>query len=332
MLFDKSRNGAEELKEILGFIYASNSFDNLKTDIILAETEIKRLIGAMFVTAEDHYKSDDYLSDETDEDIVKLDRLVRAIQLPVAYHAVYSYAPHGDITHSDKGRGILVTEREKPAFEWMIERDNKALLNKAHKTTDLLLELLETDFAEAWAEAKPESLKGWFIDSVLMFENSFPIGGSRRLFMTIQPFQRKIETGRIQAVLGSVLFEELKAYLNTGEGSDEEKQKWENILAAARPAIALLTMALAVRRLTLEVLPEGIFQNYESDKMTLKAKAIGTPQVRLELSKLLEMEGEREMLNLQNVLQRITAEENSSAWVPVDPTERMTSENKFFRA
>ena len=45
MLFNKNDNGAEELKETLGFIYASNPFANIRPDIILAERTLKKIVG-----------------------------------------------------------------------------------------------------------------------------------------------------------------------------------------------------------------------------------------------------------------------------------------------
>lgn len=339
MLFDKYKNGADELKQLLGFVYASNKFDNLKTDIEIAETKMKQLIGSIFDLAQTHYDSDFYQNenipepegDEEPVDYALRDKLVHMIQVPLAYHAVLSYAPHSDLTHSEKGRQILVTDKEKPAFEWQIERDNKAMLAKAHETTDMLLYFIENYFATEWEAAKPGLYKGLFLESAIDFNQYFPINQSRRLFLHTLPFMLQVQKLRIKAVLGSVLYDNIVDYINTKEASEENTAKYLRIIEVARPAVALLSISLAIRRLSAEILPEGILQGYTAESGSVRASKPASQAERFELSKLIEMDGENELKNLQKLLQVIAAEEANTTLEQEDITDRMHRHHKFFR-
>ena len=143
MIFNKGSNGAAEAKGLLGFIYKSNNFDNMATFVTIAEREIKRVIGPeVFKLAQDHYLSDNYLQDAENVQQTLLDELVKYVQLPVILHAYRRFAPLNDLSHSEGGRSITVTDELKPAFEWMIASDNASLLDLAHEATDMLIEFL----------------------------------------------------------------------------------------------------------------------------------------------------------------------------------------------
>jgi len=41
MLFNKTDNGIDELKELTGFLYAYNNFDNIRTDMLNLIMKVK---------------------------------------------------------------------------------------------------------------------------------------------------------------------------------------------------------------------------------------------------------------------------------------------------
>jgi hypothetical protein len=333
MIFNKNQNGADELKSLLGFVFASNSFDNIATDISLAERKIKMLIGqTIWSLAETHYQGDDYLSTDNDADKKKLDALVQAIQLPVAYLAVASYAPHADVTHSDKGRQIMVGEKEKPAFEWQIERDNKALRAKAAETTDILLEVIETDFIDAWKET-PEfaAIKQRLIPSAREFDKIFPINQSRALYIALGPFMAEVERLRILPAVGQANFDKLLNLLKGETLTPPDDVNIPLLLARLRPPLAFFTLAAGVQRLSIELLPDGIVQSFESERMTQRASRPAEQADRWELSRRLTDEAERMMLGVQDQVSRLAALAEGTTFVETDPMERHTTDNKFFR-
>lgn len=151
-----------ELKARLGFIYASFTFENLKPDLELASAEMRRLIGAeMYDAAEDFYEqySVEYDNWPTDQPPtpyqLAMSTLVKMIQLPVGLNAYLAYAPNADLTHSDKGRQIFVSDNEKPAFEWQLERDEEATRNRMHRAIEELLRWLEDNTQEVYVIPSP---------------------------------------------------------------------------------------------------------------------------------------------------------------------------------
>jgi hypothetical protein len=154
-----------ELKRLLGFIYASLEFDNLKTDLKLASSDMRRLIGsAMYDAALDFYNryQAEYAQWPDDPPATPyqkaMSELVMMIQLPVALNAYQAYSRNADLTHSDKGRQISVTENDKPAFEWQINRDEEAMRNRAAKATEELLRWLEEHTQEVITLEAPVGL------------------------------------------------------------------------------------------------------------------------------------------------------------------------------
>jgi len=91
------------------------------------------LIGqALMDKAQSHYGSTNYNSPDALYQL--LNDIVHYIQLPVAYYAYHNFAAHTDISHGEDGRKVVIDpENQKMAWEWMINRDDNATLNKAHK-------------------------------------------------------------------------------------------------------------------------------------------------------------------------------------------------------
>ena len=145
MIFNKDGKGSDELKSLIGFIYKSIDFANLKTYLVLAKREIIQIIGReVYAKALEFYKSSAYDTPADPDTDALLRELVLRIQLPLSLIAYRKYAPGADLTHNDSGRQITVTETVKPAFEWMIKRDNANITSLANEAIDFLLEFLDT--------------------------------------------------------------------------------------------------------------------------------------------------------------------------------------------
>src|ERR1035438_2595946 len=232
MIFNKNNTGALELKALLGFFYKSNRFENLISYIEFAKKEATRIIGKeVYKLAEDHYNSENYNadSDPLHPEYQLLDELVKKVQLPVALYAYLKFIPSGDLTHSDKGRQIFVSETEKPAFEWQVVRDNENILALAFEAIDLLLEYIDSQGDKIEIEPvgdgpvltfkNPITLVWCTSDAYLKmksamismeeFNSIFPINSSMRLFIALLPFIFKVQQQSVIPVITEQKYLEL---------------------------------------------------------------------------------------------------------------------------
>jgi hypothetical protein len=329
MIFNKTDNGAEELKSLLGFLYASNNFSNIATDVMLAQEDLADLISqAVMDKAETHYKSENF---GTGGEYALLDKLVAYIQLPVAYYAYANFAAHSDVSHGEDGRKVVIdNENQKMAWEWMIDRDDEAVINKAHKTTDRLIAFLEKN-AETITEWKNSDARkianGLLIQNAKIFNEIFPIDNSRRFFITILPFIREAERRHILPVLGKTRYDDMLTALKSGSFTDPD-----NILLMVRVPLAYYALSTAVKRLSVRILPNGIFQDYISDRLSRKASAVADAGTRNAVSQLLFDDATFELQNLQKALAALDAEAALIDYDPPSPTKNLANpELKYMR-
>lgn len=324
MLFNKNDNGASEIKSLIGWIYKSNSFANLATYIKMAERDIIRLVGiGIYNFASNWYHSERY-EDPREPDQAN-DDLVHALQLPIALFAYRRYAPGADLSHSEAGRQITVTEELKPAFEWMIKRDNQNITDLAYEATDMLLEYLDSCvnpnvdmiieeevstnggvmdppispsiIGDLWAGSIEYKLaKSLFINSALEFDQVFPIKASRMLYLSLVPFIREVELRHIAPAILASRYEVIKERIRDKDLTEEDKR----IIELSKVPIALLTMSTALKRLSMELLPDSIVQNFTAVDASRSHTADSDD--RRGLSALLERDGKRELIPLQNYI------------------------------
>ncbi len=334
MLFNKDNNtGIAELKERIGFLYASNNFDNITTDLEIAEEEIIELIGqAVYDRAKTHYESVNYEKDTPSATEKLNDDLVHHIQLTVALFAYKEFAANRDVSHEDDGRKIKInSEAEKIPFEWMLDRDEAAVLRKAHKTTDRLISFLEKneDDITEWKDSDAQKLaRSLFINSAKDFDAKFPIDKSRRFFITILPFMQEVENTVIKATLNPILFDAIKDEIKVGALTGDNP----DILALIQPALAFLTMAKAVKRLALQVIPEGVIQSYISDQLTTKANKIPVLQLIKDVANDFQRDGIQLLNNLQQHLLKLVADaDDDTEYTPDSIIDHNDVTNKHFR-
>lgn len=330
MLFNKNNNGTAELKSLIGFLWASVNFDNIKTDILLTEEDVVGYIGqGVYDKAETHYKSENYESSATEHKL--LNDLVHYIQLPVAYYAYYNFAAHTDISHGEDGRKVTIdNQNQKMAWEWMIERDDEATLNKAHKTMDRLIAFLEKNSANIteWKDSEAQkAARSLFINTTADFDKIFPIDNSRRFFIKIIPFLKEAERKHLLPVLGKTRYDEMKTAITSGNLTNAQK----SMLAFISVPLAYFTLSIAIKRLSINLMPNGIFQDYTGDRLTQKAKQPAPTDVRKEIGNSLLQDALFELQNLQKEISKLDAEAANETYVPVDPAGHIDSESKIFR-
>lgn len=327
MLFDKNNTGQDELKALLGFLYASSKFANIKTDIMLVEEEVIEMIGQpVYDRAETYYKTGDFDPNGTELN----DLLVQHIQLPVAYYASGKFAAHTDIGHGEDGRKVKIDNaNEKLPWEWMVSRDDNAMLNKAHKTMDRLIAFLEKNAANIteWKDSDSQKIaRSLFINTTKQFNEIFPIDNSRRFFIKIIPFIKEVERKHLLPVLGKERYDAIKAALLSGDFTDEEE-----MLQLIRVPLVYFTLNLAVKRLSVRILPNGIFQDFTSEFQTKDAKKPAPTQLANEIANMLYNNAAFELENLQKEISKLDAEAASEEYVPEAPNSHLDSETPIFR-
>ncbi|GHB44404.1 DUF6712 family protein [Mongoliitalea lutea] len=279
MLFNKSNQGAQELQDRTGSYYANNDFSRIETDVLLAEKDIIKIVGGgVYARALNHYNSSNYQSESTDH--VINNKLVQMLQMPIAYLATYNYYQSNLVSHQDTGRKVSIdNQNEKMAWEWMLDRDDRAHLLKVNKTVDLLISWLEENNITEWKNSDNRKLtRELFVNSEKVFQESYPIDESPRFFYTVLAWNNEVQTKTIKKALGA-LYAPLLAFwqssLVSGSGTPPDNaDELQELLEMVQKTIPLFVMSKAVKRLSLQVLPDSVVQQFKSDR---GARAASTP-------------------------------------------------------
>jgi hypothetical protein len=341
MIFNKINKGSEEVKGIIGVTNLTLNFNNLITHIEVATSDlIEDLLGqATYNLAEEHYLSDNYQrsgsesgsgtedsgsgSGRTDKD---MDDLVHAIQKPIAYLAYKTYAASGDLLHTNSGRQVATGKDTGRPFEWQIERDERNIIQMGFKLQDLLLKYLE-DHIQIYPEFRnSESYsisKGLFINTTKDFDNVFPIDKSRRLFIILAKFMREIENKTFKPILNDD-FTTLKSAILTNTLTADQKELLENL----KPPLVLSTMVMALQRLPVSVMPDGIFQNYKPESISLRPHKPADTDVRREVLVMIQNDA---LSALNQFMEYRAKKSEGTSYDPQNVATRNKEENKFFR-
>jgi hypothetical protein len=234
-----------------------------------------------------------------------------------------------DISHEDTGRKMKIDDgSEKMAWEWMYDRDDAAALRNYHKTFDRLVRFMDanagtlTEWAESDARKKAHSL---FINRAKRFNELFPIDDSPVFYLRLVPLMREIERKHIKPVIGAEKFDQLKALLASGtEPEDDDAELIEYI----SDPIPLLTMAVAVKRFSLSLIPEGVVQGFISERQTNKASTPGTLDMVNAVSKTYRTDGLEILNELKKYWARANADETIADFTDLVPQGLQT--DKFF--
>ncbi len=338
MLFNKYTNGSLELRDRTGSYYANNKFDRVATDVMLAESELIKLVGqGVYDRAAAHYNSDNYQVQNPDPVQALNDQLVLLLQIPIAYRATFNYYQSNLVSHEDAGRKVkLDPENEKMPWEWMLDRDDEAQVKKTNQTTDMLLAWLEEKRLPEWMESSNRvAARRLFVHNEAIFQDAYPIDASPRFYYTVLPWIREVQERTIKRALGGKYGELLAYHLDEMDGSGSAGSgipsadgdlDMEELLGLVQKAIPLLVMVKAVKRLSLQVLPEGVVQQFKSNLQSRAASTSALPEVITWHAKRLEEDAREVLDDVRLWLQRANPE---SAVFPLLPDNK--EENKFFR-
>lgn len=295
------------MRKHASFIYHVTEFETMETDLELAHEELKRYVPKELLTmAQEHYDSSDYGTDEA------LDALVSHLQLPVVLLGYHSYLRNSEVTHTSTGRKVVIdNENEKMPWEWMLKRDEDAIMDKAYKAIDRLLEFLDESDIDEWTESE-QYLKRqtMIIRTAKDFSRMFDIGESLRVFTLLVPLMEEVERKTLKPAMGD-WYQDLKDNITDPDFAD--------ILTYTQLPLALYTMALAFRRISDDVLPDKYLGSYQMRSVRSDTSNITQ---RREVSRILEQEADKEFSRLQQIIRVLDGE--------AEPEDLRSADDKFF--
>jgi len=232
------------LRQLTGNYFANNDFDKVSGDIDLATEELAKIVGWAVISRADRADSGD-------------EELLQKVQRPIAILATLRLYQKNDLSHEDDGRKMKVATdgSERTPWEWQLDRDDQLHLEEYYRATDALIRYLDDHQIAEWlATPTARDRASLLIRNAEQFERYFPIDKSERTYLLLVPFLREAQRLRIQRAYGS---------------------EWQNLLAedtvpesdahyAASMAVVLLSMASAIKRLPLHLIPGGVIRSYRS--------------------------------------------------------------------
>lgn len=312
LLFSLDEAGNDLLAELLGFSDASFKIKSLKGDLYNATDEIIELIG------EDIYTSvlAIYDAGNAEDDYAEL--LYRT-QLAIAINAYRHFAPDNDVSHTSGGRIMRLGEFEKIPFEWQIDRSNKSMERKYYKAIDALLNYLDKNNDE-WKQTDTyKNSFGLFVRTSKDFDDYFDIGRSRLLLIKLMPGLRLAEDNDIKPRLGLELYNEFKDNLRTSGDVDVQ------LLAKIKEACVYKAIAWGLRRLSVQLFPEGVLQ-FRSERMSTQGR---TPALNSEAdsaAQRFEEDAAGALTDIENIL----AAKNQPKYIALPPVTPYFNEDDNF--
>lgn len=241
MLFNKNNKGSEELQQITGIFHAESAYSVISPEIDDAARMVAQTVGvAVVAEAEEAYESGDESKQE----------LVRAVQLPVAILAILRLSKTNLVTHDDRGAKLKLDADEKIPFEWMIDRDERAMTEKYYRSLDALYSYLISSENESFANfIYNHSLLFSIVKTLPDFERVYPIEGSFYVFYMLQNLVVECQ-GKARKLIGE---EKWSGLFDAGN---------EELLRVCQRHAILSAIVTAVERWSLEVFPLSIARRF----------------------------------------------------------------------
>ncbi|EHO13813.1 DUF6712 family protein [Myroides odoratimimus] len=280
-LFNKDNKGGVELKELLGFLDIDLKYKNIKQEINASTRELIKLLSKPIYDQ----LYDDY-SKGLDNELIEL------VQYPIAIDAYRSYAPNGDISHTNNGRRMRMDDNEKQAFEWLIERDNNALERKYYRALDTLIDYLY-EHCEEWksTDAYTQLVSSLF-KTTEEFDDIFPIN-SRLLLLKLQPGIKRALDSEIRPRVTEDTYTTLKT---APEALDSE------LLNTIKSICVFYSLAWAMPRLSIQLFPEGMLQGYISDRVVTPGRKAAAKNELAYARENFEEDYKKDLLKLEELV------------------------------
>jgi hypothetical protein len=289
--------------------------EQFKTHVALnksADEEYFALLQPDLLLAEDDYLRPALGADFYDELLaapasLTTDRLRTLLASALANLTMVSYLDMGQVQISGAGVQIISTDREKTAFQWQVNNLKTNWSRKGNNGLEKALAYLEAHDADfpTWATSDTaKRTRGYFITSASTFSEHYNISNARLTFLALASLVRKTERFRLEPVLGTEYFDELKQQLRDDTLSVENSTLLDDYV---RPALAHLVMAQAIGELGFALNGNALELNvYRPDDANSKESDPG-------LTQLLELKADQAMEDGEHYLRKLTKHLNATA-------------------
>ncbi len=184
-------------------------------------------------------------------------KLIHHIRHVVSKMAMSQYVSFGVINIGKDGISNIVKENRDPIKKWQKDQLEAKFMNEGFDAIDILLMFLEENKADysIWALSNAYTLtKDQFVNSVQEFNYHFTLVQSRRTFLFLKPFIRRAGDFHIKEIMGQTLHDTIKAQINTGTVTPENKQ----LVNVIQPAVTNLAIRTALDQLLIKITDNGI--------------------------------------------------------------------------
>lgn len=289
----------EELRKHISFLYATADFEALRTDIVTATEDVITYVGrGIYEQAVSAYNH---------EFIEEFAELVEYFQLPIALLAYRYYSQNNDVSHEATGRKIKIDkESETMPWEWQIERDDNAILKKANRAIDRLIDFLDDhiSYFKVWGISEQRKDKNeLFVRSAKEFNQVVPIDESRLFFIRVLPFVRQADK-EIVTYIGQERYDAIKTILRDNNYFLTAEQR--TIVELARDIIPQLVMAKAVRRFAVQILPDCVVSRFSASSQSLKASSIVSSEMLIMQEGIYQADANKAIVRLQQYIRKIS--------------------------
>ena len=307
-LFNKDNHGATELNDLTGSYYASNRYENIAAEIDFATNEVAELVGREVVArAEAEYAAG------------VPSKFVKMVQQPIACLAISRHFRLCGVSHEDAGRKLKIDDNEKVPFEWMLDRDDRAMHEKYCRALDALYNYLEREEIKEW-EASPvrKALSESIVRGLAAFERVYPIEHSHYTYFMLLPLIIEAQNTHLRKALGEAWPRISGQEIAPGD---------EEILRHAQCAAVLYAVITAVERWSIEVFPQSIARRFMPTYQGNRAsKTASTQEMEWYLNRLRRQVAEA----MENLMAALHADENPYDNYPLLPDN--DRRKKYFNA
>ncbi len=308
MLFNRNGTGSEELQQITGIFAASNNFSTVEMEIEDATRAVRLLVGQAVITAaEGHYLASGGQSG-----------LAAAVRTPIAILAVARYTRGNLVSHEDSGSKVKLDSNEQMPWEWMVDRDERALQERYYRALDALYEYLNENAVPEWTgSAEYQRYRKSIVRTLGEFEAVYPVDGSYYVYYMLQNLVIECQS-KLRKMIGDERWAQVSAD-TMADGSAE-------LCQLCRRWAVLSAVVKAVRRWSLEVFPLSIARRFCPSYQGGRSSRAATREEMDAYVDGLEAQIEDVRAELAELLA------DSNPWEGFDPQPRNNPSNKFFTA